>query len=112
MRQFVPRGGTRYNFHMRIISRKALREFWNEHPDAEESLRTWHLRARRADWKTPTEVKADYANASIIANNRVIFNIRGNHYRLVVAIEYDYGIVYIRFVGTHSDYDRIDATTI
>ncbi len=97
---------------MRIISRKALREFWNRHPDAQEPLRAWHSRTKKAVWETPIDVKADYANASIIANNRVIFNIRGNHYRLVVAIDYQYGIVYIRFVGTHTDYDQIDAATI
>ena len=97
---------------MRIISRKALREFWSQYPDAEDSLRTWYLRARRAGWKTPTDVRRDYANASIIANNRIVFNIRGNHYRLIVAIDYNYGIVYIRFVGTHASYDKIDASTI
>ncbi|MCP4608471.1 MAG: type II toxin-antitoxin system HigB family toxin [Planctomycetes bacterium] len=97
---------------MRIISRKALREFWNRHADAEEPLRAWHIRVRKAAWKMPADVKADYANVSIIANNRVVFNIRGNHYRLVVAIDYQYGIIYIRFVGTHKDYDQIEATTI
>ncbi len=97
---------------MRIISRKALREFWNRHPDAEEPLRAWFIRTKKAVWERPVDIKADYANASIIANNRAIFNIRGNHYRLVVAIDYQYGIVYIRFVGTHTDYDQIDATTI
>jgi mRNA interferase HigB len=98
--------------YMRIISRKTLLEFWNQHTDAEEPLRAWHIRGKKASWKTPADIKVDYANASIIANNRVVFNIRGNHYRLVVAIDYQYGIIYIRFVGTHKDYDKIDATTI
>lgn len=97
---------------MRIISRKTLREFWNQYTDAEEPLRAWHVRVRKAAWKTPADVKADYANASIIANNRVVFNIKGNRYRLVVAIDYQYSIVYIRFVGTHTAYDQIDASTI
>ncbi len=101
-----------YNVSMRIISRKALREFWDQHSDAEEPLRAWFTRTKKAVWETPVDVKTDYANASIIANNRVIFNIKGNHYRLVVAIDYKYSIVYIRFVGTHTEYDQIDATTI
>ena len=97
---------------MRIISRKVLREFWERHPDARQALQAWYADAKRATWKTPTALKNVYRNASIIANNRVVFNIKGNRYRLVVAITYEYGIVYIRFVGTHREYDRIDAATI
>ena len=97
---------------MRIISRKALREFWERHPDARQALQAWYADARRATWKTPADIKSVYRNASIIAVNRVVFNIRGNRYRLAVAINYKYGIVYIRFVGTHQEYDRIDATTV
>ena len=97
---------------MRIISRKVLREFWERHPDARQALQAWYADAKRATWKTPTALKNVYRNASIIANNRVVFNIEGNRYRLVVAITYEYGIVYIRFVGTHQEYDRIDAATI
>jgi len=97
---------------MRIISRKKLRDFWNQHPDTQPSLQAWYADVKQAEWKTPTEIKNLYRNASFVANNRVVFNIKGNKYRLVVAIQYDYGIVYIRFVGTHLEYDRIDATTI
>jgi len=97
---------------MRIISRKALREFWEEHPDAEQPLRAWLTNVKQATWKTPTDVKDTYRSASFIANKRVIFNIKGNHYRIVIAIKFRYGVVYIRFVGTHSEYDKIDATTI
>jgi mRNA interferase HigB len=97
---------------MRIISRKALRDFWERQPDAEQSLRAWYANAKRADWKTPADVKADYRNASFVANNRVIFNIKGNQYRLIVAINYPYSIVYIRFIGTHEEYDQVDAPTI
>ena len=117
---------------MRIISRRALREFWVRHPDAEQPLivdfgitytpvgagspspiitecagnyelyyKVWYANARHTDWKTPSDVKATYRNASIVENNRVVFNIKGNFYRLVTAIDYQYGIVYIRFVGTH-----------
>lgn len=97
---------------MRIISRRALREFWAKHPDAEQPLRAWYANVKRADWKTPSDVKAIYRNASIIENNRVVFNIKGNSYRLVVAIDYQHSIVYIRFVGTHQAYNKINVATI
>lgn len=97
---------------MRIISRKALRDFWAKHPDAEQPLRAWYTNVKRADWQTPADVKLDYRSASFVANNRVIFNIKGNRYRLVAAIKYQYSSVYIRFVGTHAEYDRVDVLTI
>ena len=97
---------------MRIISRKALREFWKIHPDAEQSLLAWYADTKKADWKSPVDIKNIYRNASIVANNRVVFNIKGNKYRLVVAIRYEYGLIYIRFVGTHQEYNKIDVTTI
>lgn len=97
---------------MRIIARKTLRTFWEQHPDAEQALKAWYYDTQQAVWRTPSAIRQEYATASIIANNRVVFNIRGNHYRLVVAINYAYQIVYIRFVGTHHAYDQIDATTI
>ena len=97
---------------MRIISRKALREFWANHADAEQSLKAWYTNVKRADWKTPSDVKDTYRNASFVENNRVVFNIKGNSYRLVAAINYQYGIVYIRFVGTHQAYDTINVATV
>ena len=97
---------------MRIISRSALREFWAKYPNAEGSLQAWYANVKRAKWRTPSDVKANYRNASFIENNRVVFNIKGNSYRLVTAINYQYGIVYVRFVGTHQAYDRINAATI
>ena len=97
---------------MRIISRKMLRDFWERHPDVEQALRAWYHDARVANWRTPEDVHRTYATASLIANNRVVFNIRGNNYRLIVAINYRFGIIYIRFVGTHQEYDRVDAKTI
>lgn len=97
---------------MRIIARKTLRDFWETYPDEEQSLRAWFANAQNAEWKSPADVKADYRNASIIANNRVVFNIKGNRYRLVTAVNYPYGIIYIRFVGTHQEYDQIDATIV
>jgi mRNA interferase HigB len=97
---------------MRIISKKILREFWGVHPDAEQSLKAWHAKTKSAAWKTSSDIKNDYRNASFVANNRVIFNIKGNTYRLVAAVNYDFSVIYIRFVGKHKEYDKIDATTI
>lgn len=97
---------------MRIIRRRILREFWEKHPDASISLQTWFHDVERAAWNTPSDIKMVYQNASFVANNRVVFNIKGNHYRLVVLVVYQCGVVYIRFVGTHEEYDRIDVNTI
>ena len=97
---------------MRIIARRTLREFWEQHPDAEQPLLAWYADTRSANWKSPADIKRVYRNASVVANNRVVFNIKGNSYRLVVAVQYAFGIVYVRFVGTHAAYDRIDAATI
>jgi mRNA interferase HigB len=97
---------------MRIIAKKTLREFWERHADAEQALKAWYYDVKHADWKSPGDIRKTYATVSILANNRVVFNIRGNNYRLVVAINYDFGIVYIRFVGTHQEYDQIDAEHI
>lgn len=89
-----------------------LHDFSDKHPDCKQTLEAWYHDTKRAGWKTPADIKNVYRNASIQANNRVVFNIKGNQYRLVVAIQYQYGIVYIRFVGTHSEYDKIDAAII
>ena len=97
---------------MRIIARRTLREFWARHPDAERPLRAWFAAARGAEWRGPADIKARYASASLLADNRVVFNIGGNKYRLVVAIRYDARIVFIRFIGTHQQYDRIDITSV
>jgi mRNA interferase HigB len=97
---------------VRIIARRALREFWERHPDAEQLLRAWYHDARNADWRSPADIKRVYANASIIAGNRVVFNIKGNMYRLVVAMNYPYQICYVRFVGSHQEYDRIDVASV
>lgn len=97
---------------MRIIALRTLREFWQEHADAEQPLRVWYDKTKRANWTSPADVKSDYRSASILANNRVVFNVKGNTYRLVAALDYQYGVVYIRFIGTHRAYDDIDATAI
>ena len=97
---------------MRIISRRKLREFWEKYPDSAIALQTWFHDVESTFWNTPADIKAVYQNASFLANNRVVFNIKGNHYRLVVIVIYQHGVVYIRFVATHEEYDRIDETTI
>ena len=96
---------------MCVASRRALRDFWSKHADAEQALRSWFDDVKRAKWRGPGEIKAVYRNASFVGNNRVVFNIKGNNYRLIVAINYAARIVYIRFVETHSQYDRVDAAT-
>lgn len=97
---------------MRVISRKTLREFWEKHPDAKRPLQAWLEEAKRADWKSPREIQKIYGNDVIQPDNRAIFNIKGNHYRLVVKIHYNRGTIYIRFIGTHQAYNRIDARTV
>ena len=97
---------------MRVIAIRTLREFWQRHADAEEPLRAWYSDARRATWQAPADIKSLHAQASVIAGNRIVFNIKGNDYRLVIHINYPAGVVYIRFIGTHAEYDRIDATCI
>lgn len=97
---------------MRILSRNTLRNFWESHSDSEEVLKAWYYEAYHADWKSPSDIKAAHRSASIIANNRVVFNIKGNKYRLITAIRYDIGIIFIRFIGTHAEYDKVNAETI
>ncbi len=97
---------------MRVISRKALREHWEKRAESEQALKAWFKEAEEAIWRTPNEVKQQYGSASIVGNDRVVFNICGNKYRLVVAINYAFSVVYVRFVGTHEEYDAIDAETI
>jgi len=89
-----------------------LRDHWESFPDAEQALRAWYAEAKNATWRTPADVKAAYGNASIVANNRVVFNICGNKYRLVVQMHYNTGFAFVRFVGTHAEYDKIDVTVV
>ncbi len=95
---------------MRIISRKTLRLFWERpgNADAEQSLKAWFREASHADWSSPAAIKAAYGTASMLANNRVVFNIGANKYRLVVRVNYPYRVIYVRFLGTHAQYDRIN----
>lgn len=97
---------------MRIIAKKTLREFWKAHADSEQQLKSWYQETSNAEWKGPNQIKLEYPSASFLAGNRVVFNIKGNHYRLIVKVNYDYQIVWIRFIGTHTEYDKINAKTI
>lgn len=97
---------------MRVIAIKALKVFWKKHPDAEQPLRAWYAEAKKAEWKKPTDITRVYRSASILTNNRIVFNIKGNDYRLVAAVNYYYKIIYIRFIGTHKEYDRTNVEEV
>jgi mRNA interferase HigB len=100
---------------MRIIAKRTLRRFWETHPrgrEAKAPLEVWHSTVERADWATPADVKTIFGDASVLKHGRVVFNIGGNKFRLVARINYPYRVVYIRFVGTHAEYDDIDPETI
>lgn len=97
---------------MRVVSTRTIKEYYETFPDTEQPLKSWLDEARRAAWKTPQDIKSQYANASILGKNRVVFNIRGNKYRLIVAVAYQLGALYIKFIGTHSEYDQINAETV
>ena len=97
---------------MRIIAKRTLRELWERRPDAEEPLLAWYREVEKEDWEQPSQIKEKYRSASFVKGNRVVFNIKGNDYRLVVRINYPYRMVYVRFVGTHADYDAIDVEEV
>lgn len=103
---------------MRVIKLKTLKEFWEQLPEAnmrqqaEQALLAWHAEAKAADWQNSADIKAKYKNASILKDSRVVFNICGNKYRLIVRINYPFSTIYIRFIGTHKEYDAIDAEVI
>lgn len=97
---------------MRVISVSTLRQFWETHPAAEHPIKAWVDEANQATWAQPSDIKAQYRSASILKSRRVVFNIKGNEYRLIVAIAYRLGIAYVKFIGTHVEYDKIDAETV
>jgi mRNA interferase HigB len=97
---------------LRVIAKKTLQIFWIKHPDCEQQLKAWYQEASKALWVGPKDIKREYPSCSFLQNNRIVFNIKGNHYRLIVRINYPYEIVWIRFIGTHSQYDKIDANKI
>ncbi|HSV60364.1 MAG TPA: type II toxin-antitoxin system HigB family toxin [Variovorax sp.] len=99
---------------MRVIAVSTLRGFWENpaHPDAEQSLKAWHAEVVKADWNQPADIKAQFRSASILKSNRLVFNIKGDDYRLVAAVAYRAQVVFVKFIGTHAQYDGIDAETI
>ncbi|QIE58702.1 type II toxin-antitoxin system HigB family toxin [Rasiella rasia] len=97
---------------MRIIAKRTLRDFWIKHADCEQQLKAWYREAEKAEWKTINELKAEYPSASILTENRIVFNIKGNDYRLIVKFNFDFQIGWIRFIGTHAEYDKINANEI
>lgn len=99
---------------MRVIAKSTLRKFWEDplYRDSQPPLESWHGEVAGAEWRTPHEVKEQFRSAGICNNNRVVFNIGGNKYRLVVEIQYRCGIVWVKFIGTHAQYDAIDVETV
>lgn len=104
---------TNYNLAMsRIFVKGTLRSYWEKYPETEQYLKTWYDTAINANWKSPNEVKYNYANASILKNSRIVFNVKGNSHRLIAKFNFEKQWIFIRFIGTHSEYDKIDANTI
>ncbi|MGF7138508.1 type II toxin-antitoxin system HigB family toxin [Roseimarinus sediminis] len=96
----------------RIFSKGTLRAYWEKHADCEQHLKTWYDTAMNADWKSPVDVKKTYSSASVLKGGRIVFNIKGNTYRLITKINFEKQWMFIRFIGTHVEYDKIDAETI
>lgn len=99
---------------MRVISVSTLKAFWEQpqYQDSEQPLRAWYAEMNQGSWTTPAQLKAQYGNASILKSGRVVFNIKGNDYRLVVSVAFAFGAMYVKFIGTHKQYDQIDANTV
>lgn len=97
---------------MRVVAKKILRDFWEKHEDCEQQLKSWFREVQKSEWENPNQIKEEYPSASILNDNRIVFNIKGNNYRLIVKISFEYQMVWIRFVGTHGEYDKINANTI
>ena len=94
---------------MRVIAKRTLRDFWTIHSDAEQQLTAWFRETEKSNWQSLNDLKKEYPSASILKNNRVVFNIKGNNYRLIVKLNLDYQLCWIRFIGTHAQYDKINA---
>ena len=100
------------NNKVRIISKRVLRDFWLKHADSEQQLKSWYRETEKAQWNNINDLKTEYPNASILKENRIVFNIKGNNYRLIVKFNFEYQISWIRFIGTHAEYDKINANEI
>ena len=112
----IPNSGTFLSLSkdrlVRIISKKILLEFWMKHSNNQQQLMSWFRETSNIEWESPVDIKKEYPSAIFLQDNRVVFNIKGNKYRLIVRVNYDYKMVWIRFIGTHAEYDKIDATKI
>jgi len=97
---------------MNVISKRTLVKFYEQHPQSKSALEVWHSDARKATWSSPSDIKQLYSSASFLQDNRIVFNIKGNDYRLIVHIDYPRKIVRVKFIGTHSEYDKINAKEI
>ncbi len=100
------------NHNVRVIAKRTLRNFWEKHADSEDQLKAWFTETEKSEWKNINELKNDYPTASILKDNRIVYNIKGNNYRLIVKFNFEYQICWIRFIGTHAEYDKIDANNI
>lgn len=97
---------------MRVIAKRTLREFWEKHADCGQQLKSWYRETEKGEWNNINELKRDYPSASILKDNRIVYNIKGNNYRLIVKFNFECQICWIRFIGTHAAYDNIDANNI
>lgn len=97
---------------MRIIAKRTLRDFWTKHAECEQQLKAWFKDTENAGWENTQQLKRDHPNASILAGNHIVFNIKGNKYRLIVKFNFEHQVGWVRFVGTHAEYDKINANTI
>lgn len=97
---------------MRVIATKTIRQYWEKHPQTEQSLKAWLQEVEQSNWESPQALKLKYRNASVLSGKRVVFNIKGNQYRLIVDIEYRLKIVFVVWFGTHAEYDLIDSKTV
>jgi mRNA interferase HigB len=97
---------------VRIIAKRTLRDFWTKHADSEQQLKSWYRETEKTEWEKINDLKKEYPSASILQDNRIVFNIKGNKYRLIVKFSFEYQICWIRFIGTHAEFDKIDANTI
>ncbi|GGD98699.1 hypothetical protein GCM10011312_22780 [Planktosalinus lacus] len=100
------------NYNVRVIAKRTLRDFWEKHVDCEQQLKSWYRETEKLEWKNVNDLKNEYPSASILKDNRIVYNIKGNNYRLIVKFNFEYGICWIRFIGTHAEYDKIDANNI
>lgn len=97
---------------MHIIKKQTLKDFWEKHKDSEPQLKAWHSDVEKANWKSFDELKNDYSTAKVVGSDRVVFKIKGNAYRLIAKISFLFQKCYIKFIGTHAEYDKVDAETV